>query len=156
VVVEKAEIIEQGALILFRFTASHFLWRMVRRVVGALKKVGEGSLSLAEWQSLLAAKPAPPERGTPAEWTAPASGLFLEHVQYPAGLVLAPIRPATPVTAVGSTPRLHAPSSAPTRERRPETKGRPDHKARPGARPHSPHRPNTSRSRIGASLRSSP
>lgn len=139
VVVEKAEIIEQGALILFRFTASHFLWRMVRRVVGALKKVGEGSLSLAEWQGLLAAKAAPPERGTPAEWTAPASGLFLEHVQYPAGLALAPIRPATPVAAVGSTPRMYAPAA----EGGHEAKGRHDHKTRPGARPRPPHRPPT-------------
>lgn len=110
VVVEKAEIVEQGALVLFRITASHFLWRMVRRIVGALKKVGDGSLSLEEWGLLLAARPLPPERGAPAEWTAPASGLFLEQVQYGAAGTLTPIRAVTPVAEISHRPK---PASTP-------------------------------------------
>src|SRR6185503_12557064 len=34
--VESVEVIEEGALVLVRFVASHFLWRMVRRLIGTL------------------------------------------------------------------------------------------------------------------------
>lgn len=68
-------------LILFRIEASHFLWKMVRRLVGTLVQVGMGTLTLDDFESLLEGHPIP---GLPiAEWTAPASGLFLEKVLYP-------------------------------------------------------------------------
>ena len=79
--VEAAEIAEDGALILVRLVASHFLWKMVRRVVGTLVKVGAGELDIAGFERLLAGEA--PRSGLPAEWTAPPSGLFLERVLYP-------------------------------------------------------------------------
>ena len=83
VVVDDAAIQEEGHMILFRITASHFLWRMVRRIVGVLVRVGKGEVTLDEFVRLLDG-----EAGAGldvAGWTAPASGLFLEKVEYPAG-----------------------------------------------------------------------
>jgi len=75
--VERAEVFERGGLILFRVGASHFLWKMVRRLVGALVEVGRGNLSVEGAGALM-------ERysNEPAAWTAPPSGLFLERVLY--------------------------------------------------------------------------
>ncbi len=99
VAVERAEFAESGALVLVRVEATHFLWRMVRRIVGALVRVGAGELSCAEFETLLAARPLPAERGAVAEWTVPASGLFLERVLYPGDPPLAALAPAVPVSA---------------------------------------------------------
>ncbi len=77
VVVEKSEVLDVVEEIHFRITASHFLWKMVRRLAGALVEVGRGNLDEAGVKRLLA------ERSTePAKWTAPPSGLFLERVVY--------------------------------------------------------------------------
>ncbi len=81
VVVESATIEMEGDLILFRITASHYLWRMVRRVVGVLVKIGRGEITIDEFEKLLAGH-ADPSLDV-AAWTAPASGLFLESVIYP-------------------------------------------------------------------------
>lgn len=81
VVVESAELEPEGDLLCFRMEASHFLWRMVRRVTGALVKVGLGELSRKQFDGLLECRPG--VRLPVAEWTAPASGLFLESVRYP-------------------------------------------------------------------------
>ena len=45
VLVDAVEIVEAGALILIRVQGSHFLWKMVRRMVGVLAAVGRGELS---------------------------------------------------------------------------------------------------------------
>jgi tRNA pseudouridine38-40 synthase len=95
VVVEGAKIATDGALILVRLSASHFLWKMVRRVVGTLVQVGAGNLDRNGFEDLLAAKK--PRSGLPAEWTAPPSGLFLERVLYDGDPPLSPISPAMPV-----------------------------------------------------------
>jgi len=103
VVVESAELVTAGALVLVRLVASHFLWKMVRRVVGTLVEVGSGRLSPAAFADLVAGQPPRSPRSTargdglPAEWTAPPSGLFLERVLYPGDPPLAPIAPAVPV-----------------------------------------------------------
>ena len=81
VVVEDAGIEVEGDLIVFRVTASHFVWRMVRRIVGVLVKLGKSDITLDDFTALLAAKPNP--ELDVAGWTAPASGLFLDHVLYP-------------------------------------------------------------------------
>jgi tRNA pseudouridine38-40 synthase len=81
VVVEDATIEVEGDLILFRITASHYLWRMVRRLVGVLAKIGKGEITIEDFERLLAGK-ADPSMDV-AAWTAPASGLFLESVTYP-------------------------------------------------------------------------
>ncbi len=73
--VESARVVERGALILFRFGASHFLWKMVRRVTGALAEVGRGNLTVGDFGALLENYSNPP-----AAWTAPPSGLFPDRV----------------------------------------------------------------------------
>ena len=75
--VEGIDIREEGDLILVRIEGSHFLWKMVRRVVGVLVEVGRGALSHEEAIALLTKR-----SGVPARLTAPASGLFLERVYY--------------------------------------------------------------------------
>jgi tRNA pseudouridine38-40 synthase len=97
VVVEGIELATPGALILVRLSASHFLWKMVRRVVGTLVKVGAGELDVAGFARLLAGETPRSGSGLPAEWTAPPSGLFLERVLYPGDPPLAPLAPAVPV-----------------------------------------------------------
>ena len=83
VVVEDATIEVEGDLILFRITASHYLWRMVRRVVGVLAKIGMREITIEDFERLLAGHVDPSM--DVAAWTAPASGLFLESVIYPDG-----------------------------------------------------------------------
>ncbi len=97
--VEGVELAEAGSLVVVRVTASHFLWKMARRIVGTLVEVGAGRLSFAGFADLLAARPLPPGTGSPAQWTAPASGLFLERVTYRGDPPLPPMAPATPVGA---------------------------------------------------------
>ena len=80
VVVEDAGIDVEGDLILFHITASHFLWRMVRRVVGVLVRLGKGEIAIEDFIRLLEGNA--DGRLDVAAWTAPASGLFLERVEY--------------------------------------------------------------------------
>lgn len=80
VVVEKAFFEPTEDLLLFHIEASHFLWRMVRRLTGVLVHVGLGDLSPQEFQALL--NPKQPPKFDIAAWTAPASGLFLQDVHY--------------------------------------------------------------------------
>ena len=77
VVVEKSEVLDRDREIHFRIEASHFLWKMVRRLAGTLVEVGRGNLDAAGVETLLKKK-----SGEPAKWTAPPSGLFLERVTY--------------------------------------------------------------------------
>lgn len=80
VVVNSAEIALDEHLIVFRIEASHYLWRMVRRLTGVLVKIGKGDVSVKEFEHLLKGKPNP--KFDIAAWTAPASGLFLEGIRY--------------------------------------------------------------------------
>jgi tRNA pseudouridine38-40 synthase len=80
VVVTSAEISVDDNLIVFRIEASHFIWKMVRRLTGTLVKVGRGEVSVEQFQELLEGKKNP--KLDIAAWTAPASGLFLEGVRY--------------------------------------------------------------------------
>jgi tRNA pseudouridine38-40 synthase len=75
-----AEIEAEDDIIQFRIEASHFIWRMVRRLVGVLVKVGKGEITEADFAQLLAGRSDP--RLDVAAWTAPAAGLFLEEVRY--------------------------------------------------------------------------
>ena len=72
------EIRESPAALLIVVSGSHFLWKMVRRMVGVLVATGTGDLRPAEIEALLATP-----SGLPAQLTAPASGLFLAQVTYP-------------------------------------------------------------------------
>ena len=84
VVVEHAELRREGDLILFRIGASHFLWKMVRRIAGALVEIGRGQLRLDDFQSLFdeAVRKRAASPFDAAARTAPPSGLFLERVIY--------------------------------------------------------------------------
>ena len=84
VVVNDVQFITEGDLLLFRIGASHYLWKMVRRIVGALVEVGRGSIGPAEFRSLLEPNgdASRSTRFDVAAHTAPPSGLFLERVAY--------------------------------------------------------------------------
>jgi tRNA pseudouridine38-40 synthase len=77
VLIDRLEIGEDGDLLMIRVQGSHFLWRMVRRIVGVLAAVGRGELTVAD-----AARFLDERSGVPATLTAPSSGLFLEGVYY--------------------------------------------------------------------------
>lgn len=77
VLIEKIEVKEAGDLILIRIVGSHFLWKLVRRVVGVAAEVGRGKLTLDDVKRFLATK-----SDEPARFTAPPSGLFLERICY--------------------------------------------------------------------------
>lgn len=78
VLLESFDVHEDGDLVLVHLEGSHFLWKMVRRLVGVLVEVGRGTLTLNAAAAFLTT-PSP----LPAQVTAPASGLFLERVYYP-------------------------------------------------------------------------
>jgi tRNA pseudouridine38-40 synthase len=90
VLVERLEIAEWGMLILIRIVGSHFLWKMVRRLVGVLVEVGRGGLAVTEVQTFLQT-----DSPAPARFTAPASGLFLERVYYHGDPTELPLVPAS-------------------------------------------------------------
>jgi tRNA pseudouridine38-40 synthase len=75
--VTHSEIFTDGDLICFRIGASHFLWKMVRRLTGMLAEVGRGNMSFDAFERLLKF-----QSDVPAKYTAPPSGLFLEKVLY--------------------------------------------------------------------------
>ena len=77
VAIERIEVGEDGDLVLIRVEGSHFLWKMVRRMVGVMVDVGSGGTSVEDAEKFLRE-----ESGVPARLTAPASGLFLERVYY--------------------------------------------------------------------------
>jgi tRNA pseudouridine38-40 synthase len=77
VAIERIEMAEDGDLVVVRVEGSHFLWKMVRRMVGVMVDVGIGGTTVEQAASFLNV-----ESGVPAKLTAPASGLFLERVYY--------------------------------------------------------------------------
>jgi tRNA pseudouridine38-40 synthase len=77
--VELLQMVRCGEMVLIRIVASHFLWKMVRRVVGVLVKVGMGEVPAGLPVSELGRRYAVQI----PQWTAPAAGLFLERVLYP-------------------------------------------------------------------------
>jgi tRNA pseudouridine38-40 synthase len=88
VLLREVTVVEDGALILIRIVGSHFLWKMVRRIVGVLAEAGRGAMSEVEVKALLARK-----SRAPAALTAPPSGLFLERVFYESDPVEYPMVP---------------------------------------------------------------
>jgi tRNA pseudouridine38-40 synthase len=74
---DRLDLIESGDLLVFRVEGSHFIWKMVRRLVGVIVEVGRGGLTVDEAAGMLTSS-----SDLPARLTAPASGLFLEQVLY--------------------------------------------------------------------------
>ena len=77
VAVETLDIHEDDDLIVVHIEGSHFIWKLVRRLVGVLVAVGRGELAASDVASLLESS-----SELPARLTAPAAGLFLERVYY--------------------------------------------------------------------------
>jgi tRNA pseudouridine38-40 synthase len=77
VLIEDVVLKEAGDLILIRIIGSHFLWKQVRRMVGVLVEIGRGKMTDKDIKYFLEH-----ESPTPAKYTAPPSGLFLESVIY--------------------------------------------------------------------------
>ena len=77
VMIYDIQIKEDGELILIRIVGSHFIWKMVRRIVGVLVEVGRANKTDKDILSYLNKK-----SNEPAKYTAPPSGLFLEKVLY--------------------------------------------------------------------------
>jgi tRNA pseudouridine38-40 synthase len=75
--IESIEVTDDKEKIYIRIKASHFLWKMVRRIVGVLAEVGRGKMTNIDIQRFL--KNFSDE---PARYTAPPSGLFLEKIEY--------------------------------------------------------------------------
>jgi tRNA pseudouridine38-40 synthase len=86
--IDRVDVGTAGDLLLVRIAGSHFLWRMVRRLIGVLVAVGTGQLPPSIIDQLLV-EPS----SLPAQLTAPASGLFLERVFYEAEAADSPLRP---------------------------------------------------------------
>ena len=91
VVVESFEVAEAGDLIVLRIVASHFLWKMVRKLVAALAEVGRGNLAPDAFAAML--RP----RAASFQPTAPPSGLFLEAIVYGDEVFDRPLMPIVPV-----------------------------------------------------------
>lgn len=64
-------------LIAVRISGSHFLWKMVRRIVGVTVEVGRGNFTRHDVEKMINSY-----SEIPARFTAPPSGLFLEKVLY--------------------------------------------------------------------------
>jgi tRNA pseudouridine38-40 synthase len=93
--VERIAVGVDGDLILVRIGASHFLWKMVRKLVAALVEVGRGKLAERAFVSLVR------EPGPPFEPTAPPAGLFLEAVLYKSDVFDRPLEAIVPVSCFG-------------------------------------------------------
>jgi tRNA pseudouridine38-40 synthase len=75
--ISKLSVTKRGNILTVAVAADGFLYRMVRSIVGALVKVGEGRLTVEELRALVKAK-----KRTALVETAPAHGLFLWRVFY--------------------------------------------------------------------------
>ena len=90
VAVDELVVESVDGLVLLRIVGSHFLWKLVRRIVGVLVEIGRGRLPADAAARFLREASA-----LPARLTAPASGLFLERVFYEGDRRNWPLRPAT-------------------------------------------------------------
>ena len=86
--IERVDVAAMGDLVLIRVAGSHFLWRMVRRLVGVLVAIATGDVRPDAIDGLLAQA-----SSLPAQLTAPASGLFLERVFYEGEVADVPLQP---------------------------------------------------------------
>jgi tRNA pseudouridine38-40 synthase len=76
VLINKAQVAETDDLVLIRIVGSHFLWKMVRRLVGVVAAIGREHLTPADLQRFLQ------EPVNLSLFTAPAQGLFFERAFY--------------------------------------------------------------------------
>jgi tRNA pseudouridine38-40 synthase len=91
--IEELRLEEHGSLILIRVRGSHFLWKMVRQMVGVMAEVGRGKMAPGTVHEFFEQS-----SGIPATLTAPPSGLFLERVYYKGDAVEMAMKPMLPVS----------------------------------------------------------
>jgi tRNA pseudouridine38-40 synthase len=96
VLIDRVQVKEVGDLILVRVEGSHFLWKMVRRIVGVIVEAGKGKLDPATIQRFFKVK-----SEEPARLAAPSSGLFLERVYYEGDRRLDAVQPVFQVDSLG-------------------------------------------------------
>ncbi|MGV8057927.1 MAG: tRNA pseudouridine(38-40) synthase TruA [Smithellaceae bacterium] len=75
--IEDVQLKEFPDIIALRVVGSHFLWKMVRRIVGITAEAGRGKLTIRDIEQMLNS-----HSDIPAQLTAPPSGLYLEKVLY--------------------------------------------------------------------------
>jgi tRNA pseudouridine38-40 synthase len=98
VLVTRLDVLEVDDLVLIVIQGSHFLWKMVRRIVGVLVEIGRGGLNASAAEALLTSP-----TDVPARLTAPASGLFLDRVFYEGESTDVAVTPPTPLTSQRSS-----------------------------------------------------
>lgn len=86
--INSIDVQQAGDLILVRIVGSHFIWKMVRQLIGVLAEVGRGKMPLNDVKKFLHTK-----SDEPAKLTAPPSGLFLERVYYKGDVWLKELKP---------------------------------------------------------------
>ena len=86
--INSIDVQQSGDLILVRIVGSHFIWKMVRQIIGVLAEVGRGKMPLNDVKKFIHAK-----SDEPAKLTAPPSGLFLERVYYKGDVWLKELKP---------------------------------------------------------------
>jgi len=77
VLVETLQLERVGGMILVRVVASHFLWHLVRRLVGTMAAIGSGRMTVYEAKTMLTSG-----QSSSIPWMAPAHGLFFEKAFY--------------------------------------------------------------------------
>jgi len=96
VMIENIEFFENDSFVLIRIIGSHFLHKMVRRMVGILVEVGRNNLTSNNIMGYLENYSI-----VPAKFTSPPSGLYLEKIFYSPGEIRKPLYelvPALPFT----------------------------------------------------------
>ncbi len=77
VLVKALQLERVAGMVLVRVVASHFLWHLVRRLVGTMAAIGSGRLTIDEARVMLKTGQA-----SSIPWMAPAQGLFFEQAFY--------------------------------------------------------------------------
>ncbi|PKN05621.1 MAG: tRNA pseudouridine(38-40) synthase TruA, partial [Deltaproteobacteria bacterium HGW-Deltaproteobacteria-9] len=75
--IENVQLQEFGNIIAARVAGSHFLWKMVRRIIGITVEAGRGRFTIGDIEKMINSP-----TDIPAQYTAPPSGLYLEKVLY--------------------------------------------------------------------------
>ncbi len=83
--ITRAEWVYEGRLLVFHISANRFLRGMVRAIVGTLLEVGEGKMTVAQFEQIILSK----DRKK-AGRAVPPEGLFLTRVEYPAEVLNRP------------------------------------------------------------------
>lgn len=75
--IEQSEWCIEGELLIYHVKANRFLRGMIRGLVGTMVKLARGHISISEFSSIIEGKDC-----TKADFSTPAQGLFLTHVEY--------------------------------------------------------------------------